>query len=74
VIWSNPAFRLLIWIVTGSMLLSFVALVLLAIFTDGQPTPQQTRLGDVCYYDITFTLPALVGLLCGRAGGPDQAK
>jgi hypothetical protein len=71
IIWSNPAFKLLIWIVTGTMVLAFIGLTLLAFFGHEPPTQHQTRLAEVCYYAVTFTLPALVGLLCGRAGAPD---
>jgi hypothetical protein len=74
IIWSNPAFKLLILIVTVAMLLGFIGMALLAIFGTEPPTHHQTRFADASYYTITFTLPALVGLLCGRAGVPDPPR
>lgn len=74
IIWSNPAFKLLICIVTGTMVLAFIGLGLLAFFGHEPPTQLQTRLAEVSNYAIMFTLPALVGLLCGRAGAPDHPQ
>lgn len=74
IIWLNPAFKLLIWIVTGAMILGLVGHGLLAFFGKDPPTMLQNRFSEICSYSVTFTLPALVGLLCGRAGAPDPNR
>jgi hypothetical protein len=71
IIWLNPAFKLLICLVAGAMVLSFVGLGLLAFFGKDPPTQLQTRFSEACWYGIMISLPALIGLLGGRAGAPD---
>jgi hypothetical protein len=61
IIWLNPAFKLLIYIVTVAMGVGFVGLFVLAICGSDPPRQLQTRFAE-----------ALVGLLCGRAGAPDK--
>jgi hypothetical protein len=74
IIWSNPAFNFLICIVTATMAAAFFALVALAFFGKDPPGQLQTRLGEACFYILMVALPALVGLLCGRAGAPDPPR
>lgn len=71
VIWLNPAFKLLIILVAGAMILSFVGLALLAFFGHEPQTKNETVFGEACRYGLMTSLPALIGLLGGRAGAPD---
>jgi hypothetical protein len=68
---KNRLFAALIGLVSGFALLGFLGLVLLAFFGKEPPTQPQSRLADVCYFVITASIGALVGLLGGRAAAPD---
>jgi hypothetical protein len=68
---KNRLFAALICLVSGFALLGFLVLVLLAFFGKEPPTQLQSRLEDVCYFTITASIGALVGLLGGRAAAPD---
>jgi hypothetical protein len=68
---KNRLFAALIRLVSGFALLGFLVLVLLAFFGKEPPTQLQSRLADVCYFVITASIGALIGLLGGRAAAPD---
>ncbi|MBN9121799.1 MAG: hypothetical protein J0I06_22105 [Planctomycetes bacterium] len=71
VLTKNRMFAGLVCGVLVFALLAFLTLISLAFFGKDPPTQLQSRLADVCYFVITATIGALVGLVGGRAAAPD---
>lgn len=64
-------FAVLVWIVTGVILLSLVGMGVLALAADNPPTEMQKEYSAMLKMGFQMGLGAIVGLLGGRAAVPD---
>jgi hypothetical protein len=74
VITQNRLFILILGMVFFAFLLSVVGLAVLAIIGKEPPSKLQEQFANACDFTWKTTLGALVGLLGGRAAGPDRLE
>jgi hypothetical protein len=74
-VFSNPYFKLLLWINCTVCALSLVVMIWASSFekADGDMPKAKERIFVICQYAFISTVGAFGGLLCGRAAIPDQA-
>jgi hypothetical protein len=68
----NPLFTVLLALVAAVCFGSLLVMALLAALAHEPPTEMQRSLMEACRWGFSSTLGALIGLLCGRAAGPDH--
>ena len=74
VVTINPLFKLLIWINAGLCLVSFMGMVVLALFAREPMTRAQETLSTACETVFKMTAGAFIGLPGGRAAAPDRIE
>lgn len=70
-IWTNPTYGVLVWIVTGVLLLSVLGMGSMALWGSNPQTEAQKDFTSSMKIGFQMSLGAVIGLLGGRAARPD---